>query len=175
MTPRLDLSPPTREDLPALHSLMSDPAGWWYEPQNRHAEETATATFIELVLDGWKLDGLSYWVARTAALGIVGIGGVRRRAEDRVWNLSYRFRTDAQGKGFATEVATAGIEAAHRVDPDLPVIAWILESNAPSRRVAERVGLIDQGPRIDPADDQVRLAYSDRELQPVAASVSQTP
>jgi hypothetical protein len=37
--------------------------------------------------------------------------------------------------------APAALDAAHAVDPDLPVIAYLLEHNVESRGRAERAGL----------------------------------
>jgi hypothetical protein len=36
---------------------------------------------------------------------------------------------------------TAAVDAAHAVDPDLPVMAYLLEHNVESRGRAERAGL----------------------------------
>ena len=58
--------------------------------------------------------------------------------------------------------ARSALEAARTIDAGVPFIAWIAEHNAPSRRVAERLGLINYGAATDPSDDQVRLAYADR-------------
>ena len=49
-------------------------------------------------------------------------------------------------------------------DPAVAFIAWVDEPNTPSRRVAERIGLTNQGPRVDSSDGEIRLAYSDRSL-----------
>jgi RimJ/RimL family protein N-acetyltransferase len=56
------------------------------------------------------------------------------------------------------------MRAAAFVDAAVPFIAWAAENNTPSRRVAERLGLVDRGLRIDASDGAPRLAYADREL-----------
>jgi hypothetical protein len=56
------------------------------------------------------------------------------------------------------------MEAAASVDADAAFIAWVAEHNAPFRRVAERLGLVDRGLRIDASDGIPRLAYADREI-----------
>ena len=143
---------------------MSDPAGWWYQPTGRHAERATTIAFCEWVVAMWRSDGLSYWTARSLASDeVLGLGGARRH-RDRTWNLSYRIATGHQGQGLATELSFAAHVAAGIVDPSVPFIAWVDEHNAVSRRVAERIGLTNQGPREDPGDGEVRLAYSDRRL-----------
>ena len=69
-----------------------------------------------------------------------------------------------QGQGLATELSIAAHHAATIIDPSVAFIAWVDEHNAASRRVAERISLTNQGPRADPSDGEIRLAYSDRRL-----------
>jgi RimJ/RimL family protein N-acetyltransferase len=52
--------------------------------------------------------------------------------------------------------------AALRHDGAVVIVAWIAEQNLPSRRVAERIGLVHRGPGVDPSDGRTRLAYTDR-------------
>jgi len=163
-TKRLRLAPVAVGDANELFVIMSDPAGWWYQPAARHAELPTTIAFCEWVAAMWLSDDLSYWTARNLASDeIVGIGGARRHT-DRTWNLSYRIATSHQGQGLATELSIAAHHAAAIIDPSVAFIAWVDEHNTPSRRVAERIGLTNQGPRPDPSDGQIRLAYSDRPL-----------
>jgi RimJ/RimL family protein N-acetyltransferase len=57
------------------------------------------------------------------------------------------------------------IEAARDVEPDRPVLAYLLEHNTASRRTAERLGmrLAWRGPdRPNPDHDAIRLVYVDR-------------
>ena len=56
------------------------------------------------------------------------------------WNLYYRLAASVQGRGYATELGRHAIEAAHDVDPDRPVMAFLLEHNEASRRTIERNG-----------------------------------
>jgi RimJ/RimL family protein N-acetyltransferase len=143
---------------------MSDPAGWWYQPAGRHAELRATIAFCEWVAAMWLSDGLSCWTARGLASDvIVGLGGARRH-RDRSWNLSYRIATSHQRQGLATELSTAAHQAASIIDPSVAFVAWVDAHDAASRRVAERIGVTNQGPRVDPGDGETRLAYSDRKL-----------
>jgi RimJ/RimL family protein N-acetyltransferase len=163
-TDRLRPAPLTVGDAEELFVIMTDPAGWWYQPAERHAELATTIAFCEWVAGMWVLDGLSYWTARKLASdAVVGVGGARRH-RDRTGNLSYRIATSHQGQGLATELSIAAHRAAAIVDPSVAFIAWVDEHNVASRRVAERIGLANQGPRADPSDGEIRLAYSDRRL-----------
>lgn len=117
----------------------------------------------------WQRDRLSYWTVRLRdAPGIVGVGGAQRH-QSGAWNLSYRLAAGHQGNGYATELSRAALEAARALAPDAACIAWIDAHNAPSRRVAERLALRDYGVRLDANDGQPRLAYCDREPDPLTA------
>lgn len=163
LTDRLDLRrPDPNADLDALFAVFSDPDGWWYDPDGRHREPRRTREWLMRAAARFESDGLSYWtVRRRDDHTIIGVGGAQRQ-RTRAWNLNYRIATAEQGRGFATELARAALDAATTIDAGVPFIAWIAEHNAPSRRVAERLGLINFGPASDPSDDQVRLAYADR-------------
>lgn len=63
-------------------------------------------------------------------------------AGEPAFNLSYRFAPVSWGRGYATETALAGIEAAQRCAPSRPVLAIIHADNRPSAAVAQRVGLV---------------------------------
>lgn len=162
-TERLTLRPASAADAEALFPIFSDPAGWWYDPAGRHADLDRTRRFLARAAERWA-EGLSYWTVRERATArVLGFGGAQRHASG-AWNLNYRIATEAQGRGYATELARAAQAAAANVDPTVPVIAWVAAHNLPSRRVAERLGLTDQGPHLDASDATTRLAYADRPL-----------
>jgi RimJ/RimL family protein N-acetyltransferase len=164
-TDRLDLRPVDPiADLDALGRLFADPEGWWYDPAGRHTDLETSRGWLERAAQHWHSDGLSYWTARLREGGdVIGVGGAQRHRSG-VWNLLYRLDTRHQGRGYATELGRAAIEAAAFVDAGVPFIAWAAEHNTPSRRVAERLGLVDRGLRIDANDGRPRHAYTDREL-----------
>jgi [ribosomal protein S5]-alanine N-acetyltransferase len=163
-TDQLLLAPVTEADAEQLFVIFSDPAGWWYEPAGQHADLETTIGFCQWIAAVWLTDGLSYWTARDRRSGeIVGLGGVRRHGTGS-WNLSYRIAACQQGRGLATELGMAALQAAASIDPSVALIAWVDEHNTASRRVAERLGLTNQGPHVDISDGEVRLAYSDRPL-----------
>lgn len=61
--------------------------------------------------------------------------------QDAFWNLGYRFAPEAQGRGFATGLARAAVDAARERRPELPVVAYLLENTPASAAVARKVGL----------------------------------
>lgn len=141
---------------------MSDPSGWWFEPESRHAALDQTVQWLERSEARWNLGELSYWIARrTPDRALVGTGGAQRR-QAGYWNISWRISSHQQGQGYATELAEAAISAARGQDPLLPIVAWIVPTNTPSIRVAEKAGLSNQGLHLDPSDRFPRLAFADR-------------
>jgi RimJ/RimL family protein N-acetyltransferase len=170
VTDRLDLRAVGPGDLADLFAIVSDPRTWEHDPAGRHRVPETTKRWIERAEAKWRTDGLSYWMARLAQPSpgsqnqVIGVGGVQRHTSG-TWNVFYRLAPSAWGQGYATELGRTAIDAAHRVDPDVPVIAWIVDHNLPSRRVAVRLGLVDRGLRLDANDGVVRRAYSDRPLQ----------
>jgi RimJ/RimL family protein N-acetyltransferase len=163
-TDRLTLAATHPNDAEECFPFFTDPEGWWYAPESRHLDLATTRGFLERSSARWDRDRLSYWTVRRSSDGVViGVGGAQRHRSD-VWNLSYRLAASSQGNGYAVELGRAAITAAREVDPSVPVIAWVAEINAPSRAVAERLGLTNYGPRVDANDGETRLAYADREL-----------
>ena len=94
--------------------------------------------------------------------------GARRRRGQRLrtgnWNLYYRLAAENWGYGYATELGRAALDAAHACDNSVAVVAWILSGHAASQHVAQRLGLVDRGPHVDPSDGVTRNAFTDRDV-----------
>ena len=179
-TPRLLLDAVVQEDLDPHFALMSDPAVWRHLPAGRHTDPAATAEGIRHVQEHWADRGLGYWTARLrpdlsaeqvpprlSPGSFVGTGGCAVRHGTAWWNLYYRFTRAAWGTGLAAELVSAAIDAAHAIDPDLPVVAYLLEHNLESKGRAERSGLtlVWRGPDAgNPDPGAVRLVYADRPI-----------
>ncbi|WP_244929661.1 GNAT family N-acetyltransferase [Nocardioides sp. W7] len=166
-TQRLWLDVATEGDVDDLHQIHADPQSWVHFPPGRHADRLMSEQMIVNGARQWATHGLGYWSVRDREGGaVVGRGGCAVPPGRPWWNLYYRFDTAVQGRGYATEMARAAIEAAHDVGPELPVLAYLLEHNVASRRTAERLGLglVWRGPDAgNPDRGAVRLVYVDRE------------
>jgi RimJ/RimL family protein N-acetyltransferase len=104
-------------------------------------------------------------VAALPAGAFAGVGGCAILPGGSWWNLYYRLQPELHGHGLAAELCQAALAAANSADPELPIVAFLVEHNHASKRTAERAGLQLQwrGPEIaDP--DAVRLIYADRPL-----------
>jgi RimJ/RimL family protein N-acetyltransferase len=162
MTRRLVLRVLRTADADDLFAITSDPQTWEHAPSGRHMSTQTTLDWIMRARELWARDGLSFWLVRLQVTDeVLGVGGVQRQKSGN-WNLHYRFAPRAWGNGFATELGMAALEAAHSHDGDVAVIAWVLPNNVASQRVAERLGMTNQGLHIDPSDGLARLAYTDR-------------
>lgn len=163
----LRLDRPTADDVVAVHTIYSDPRVWTHLPSGRHDEIEATEEMVLAWIEGWERDGLSAWIVRDVSTGtVLGHVGcsVKRSA---FWNLGYRLAYEAQGRGIASRVSEQALDLAHETEPALPVVAYLLEHNQASARVAEKVGLMLQHRGADagnPDPDAIRLVYADRPL-----------
>ncbi|WP_327067832.1 GNAT family N-acetyltransferase [Kitasatospora sp. NBC_01250] len=161
-TERLDLRPVHLDDLDALHTINRDPEVWRHQPAGRHTGIAQTRDWIERAAARWEEEGSGYWTARLRTTGeVVGVGGVQVQGRGH-WNLYYRLAPAHWGHGYATELSRAAIDAAHRRRPELPVFAWIHAHNTGSRAVAQRLGLIDHGLRLDPFLRELLHLHADR-------------
>lgn len=167
-TDRLRLDEPVEGDLDDLYVLHSDPRVWTHFPSGRHRSRRQTAEQVAGDRTQWERNGLGYWAVREAEDGrVIGSGGCAVPTDRPWWNLYYRLSPAAQGRGYATELAATAVRAAHQVDPDRPVIAYLLAHNLASKATAEKVGLhlvwrgADAG-NPDPTSE--RLVYADRLL-----------
>lgn len=123
------------------------------------------------MLDGWVAqwdrDGLGIWIVRAHdGDEVLGYGGCSFR-QDRFWNLGYRLAPEHHGNGYATEISFEAIGQARRLRPEVPVVAYLLEHNRASARVAEKLGFIvvDRLPdKGNPDPEAVRVVYADRLL-----------
>jgi hypothetical protein len=157
---------------------MSDPDVWRHLPSGRHTSPEKTREGIDQSVAHWARDGLGYWTARLredladaglSAGSVVGTGGCAVRAGDtcRRTPSCPHLASSARGPGGGHPGIAAGMDAAHAVDPDRPVIAYLLEHNRESRGRAESAGLqlVWRGPDAgNPDPEAVRLVYADRPL-----------
>ncbi|MDA3628040.1 GNAT family N-acetyltransferase, partial [Saccharopolyspora sp. WRP15-2] len=133
---------PEPADAEAFIAVHSAPEAHPYDDWSRRSPEQARELF-DRFQQGWASDGIGYWaVRRTGAGEVLGFGGVRHSSEgdEPVLNLAYRFWPSAWGNGYAPEMAAAAIDWTRRQRPDWPVVIVTDADNAPSIRIAEKLG-----------------------------------
>ncbi|MGE5184185.1 MAG: GNAT family N-acetyltransferase [Acidobacteriota bacterium] len=104
----------------------------------------------------WIASRLAWWPARGVTLAIarrgapdalLGTASLRRFVRDRRAELGYWLGADAWGKGYATEAAGALVDFGFRELGLERIYAQVLEGNAASCRVLEKLGMTDEGTR----------------------------
>ena len=142
-TERLILRPPRDGDEDAVFTIHSDPRTYQHRPELAMKNREEASKLLRLWQHNWAEDGIGYFVVVREPADIIGFTGLRFSEEqgEQVLNLYYRFAPEAQGKGYAAEAAAAAIEWARQAHPERPVVAIIDPSNAPSTRLAEKLGL----------------------------------
>ncbi|WP_159616563.1 GNAT family N-acetyltransferase [Arthrobacter zhaoguopingii] len=167
---RLALCRPTPDDADELFEMYSDPRLAEADPMLAHPSITHTRTVLQRRIAEWRQHGQGLWVLRhvlgPSAGELVGIGGCSLYA-NTAWNLSFSMRPQNWGRGYAQEIAAAGMARAQAVRPDLPIMAVVAARNARSSRAVERAGLhqVWQGPdNHDPDPTATMLLYADRSL-----------
>lgn len=153
VTPRLRLRPRTLDDLEDCFRMDREPGTleWveWPERAGGWHDEVAHRAFIGARTLGPYPAGLGYWIiARRerpkAFLGWVLL--IPENARGPQVEIGWRLPVAARGKGYATEAARAVL--AHGLGAlALPrIVADIRSDNAASIRVAEKIGMADDGP-----------------------------
>lgn len=167
---RLALCIPALGDVHELFEMYSDPRLAEGDPLIAHPSIEHTEAVLRRRIAEWTLHGHGPWVLRTlhgAQAGeFVGIGGCSLLA-DTAWNLAFSLRPQSWGRGYAQEVAAAGMERAQALRPDLPITAVVATGNPRSQRAVERAGLhnVWHGPdNHDPDPTATMLLYADRRL-----------
>jgi RimJ/RimL family protein N-acetyltransferase len=151
-TARLVLRPFDENDLDAQAKALGDPGVMRYlgaGPLSR--EETWRRLLCAPGL--WTLLGFGYWavVARDDGryLGQLGFADFKREMTPSIEGLpeiGWIFAPAAQGQGYATEAALAALAWADAVLDPPEVVAIIDPDNAPSIRVAGKIGFQSREP-----------------------------
>jgi RimJ/RimL family protein N-acetyltransferase len=139
-TARLAFREMTPADLDDMAALLGDPEVMTYYPRPKTRSEAAQ--WIDWNRRLYRMHGYGLWVISDGD-GFAGDCGLTPQVVDGVTELEvgYHVRTAAQGRGYATEAATACRDHARTVLGATRLIAIIHPDNRPSQRVAEKIGL----------------------------------
>lgn len=135
-TQRLVLRAPRMEDFAAYADITTSER-WFDEPLTRRG---AWLDFSQLVA-GWLLRGTGLLsIDRVEDGQLVGFVLVYHEFGDPEPELGWMLTAEAEGRGYATEAATALRGHAARVHGLTGLVSYIGSDNASSIRVAERLG-----------------------------------
>jgi RimJ/RimL family protein N-acetyltransferase len=136
-TERCLLRAPVLEDAAAwIEIMVPDAEGHLGGP---HDAEGAFREFAATV-GTWLLRGHGLWTVTDRAGAVLGFVLVGFEPGDRAPELGWLFLAEARGHGYAIEAAAAA--RAHALGPLglAELVSYIDPANAPSRRLAERLG-----------------------------------
>ncbi|MBO1420210.1 GNAT family N-acetyltransferase [Streptomyces sp. FH025] len=151
---RLVLTQPQEGDVEAMFAIHGDPETNRYNPHGPQRDLAQAQEMLDGFVADWARDAVGYCAVATREEPevIIGYAGLYLYTlfDEQVFNLYYRFRPSAWGKGYAAEAARAAMAEALPRFPGVPVTARIRANNLPSRRLAGRLGLVaDPEGRVD--------------------------
>jgi len=158
-TERLELRPLEPEDLEDLAVLLGDPVGMASWPAPLTFEETRS--WIERNRARYAADGFGrcavVWRESGELVGDAGLISTVVEGTPEV-ELGWVVRQDLWGRGIATEAGAAWRNFAFETLGLPRIVSMIDETNAPSRRVAEKLGMSLERPAT--WGDDPMLMYS---------------
>ena len=143
-TDRLILRAPIPEDFDAYAEYYAHEETARYVG-GRMSREKAWRHFAAL-LGHWSLKGFGIWAVEEKPSG--KFAGCIGLWEPEGWpelEVGYWLHPNAQGKGYATEAATAARAFAYQVLHATTLVSYIHPENTPSMHVAQRMGAVNEG------------------------------
>ncbi|HEX8283648.1 MAG TPA: GNAT family N-acetyltransferase [Pyrinomonadaceae bacterium] len=148
-TERLVLRMFRDEDLDEYAAIAGDPEVTRYLGDGRPLSRADAWRQMAMILGHWRLRGYGMWAAEESATGrLVGRIGFFNPEGWPGFELGWTLAREFWGRGYATEGARAALEHCFTKTGRDHVISLIRPANAPSIRVAERLGEELEG-RVD--------------------------
>lgn len=134
---RLEIRPFTPEDAPAFYELTQDDVFNLY-PINVYRQES-----VDSAREWIKRSQGKYVVIEKASGSVIGMGGLTKWTweGEELYDITYRLRGSAVGKGLGWELAEALVNHGLHVLRLPRITATITPDNLPSKKIAERLGL----------------------------------
>ena len=142
-TERLLLREMTQDDLPALQGILQDEETMY--AYNGAFDEAETQAWLDRQLSRYAQYGFGLWaVVLKESGGMIGQCGLTMQPwrGDEVLEVGYLFNRAFWHHGYATEAARGCMEYAFNRLGAKEICSIIRETNHPSRRVAERNGMV---------------------------------
>ena len=133
-------------DVQRLSAVFSDPEVMRFSSHGVR-DRKAIADFIHRSQALYAADGFGQWGVFTQQshefIGVVGLNKSQVSGRELV-HVSYRFKQASQGQGYATETVQQVLQYAHTVLGFSTMYALIDAKNAPSEKLAKKVGFVKQ-------------------------------
>jgi RimJ/RimL family protein N-acetyltransferase len=145
-TVRLRIRPfQPEDDAEQLHELWGDPEAMQFIPGGARASVAETRERLES-LPGRAPEGLGFWALEERETGrlVGGVGLFPLGWQGPEIELAYHVLPSAWNRGYASEAATALLDAAWGAGAD-QVVAVAMPGNVASRRVMEKLGMNLEG------------------------------
>ncbi|SEE09277.1 GNAT family N-acetyltransferase [Ruania alba] len=141
-TARLRFREMTDGDLDAMAELLGDPQVMAYYPAPMPRGQAAA--WISWNQRNYAEHGYGLWIVETLEGDFVGDCGLTWQQVNgaSALEVGYHIRTVHQGLGYASEAAAACRDFARDVLGEGRLVAIIHPENLPSRRVAEKIGMV---------------------------------
>lgn len=142
-TERLRLRAPRLTDFDAWAEVLCGPAGPWLD-----GPFTRDEAFVEFLAScgTWLVRGHGVWVVEPKAGDeVLGFVLLNMEPGDREVELGYLFRPIGEGRGYASEAASALRDHAFTRLAMTQLVSYVAVENAPSSRLAARLGAVCEG------------------------------
>ena len=140
-TERLRLRMFRDDDLDAYARIVADPEVMRYLADGQTLDRIGAWRQMAMILGHWTLRGYGLWAVEERATGaLIGRIGCYNPEGWPGFEVGWVLARSSWGKGYATEGARRAIDYAFRELRQQHVISLIYPANAPSIRVAERIG-----------------------------------
>ncbi len=162
-TARLLLRAPQAADLDAVFELHADPICTRCSASATLVGRDEAQALLQGWLEHWQACGFGYWViaAREQPDVVIGFGGVMHKTVDGASGLYlyFRFRPQAWGQGYASEMALKALALSFDALKQGQVRAIVLPANTPSRKTLERIGMLVKSALADVPGQPPSLVY----------------
>jgi len=166
LTDRLLLRRPVASDTDGYFAIYGDPQTNMFNPAGPLADRVQAEARMASMLDRWEAHGWGTWAVSDQECPdeLLGFGGLSDHlyGTERRTNLGFRFAAVAWGKGYATELAASALQTAWRIGLD-EVWGSVRENNLASRRVLEKIGMLQVDKVQDPSGAAATIWYTARQ------------
>lgn len=161
VTERLELSVPSNDDLWPMHAIVADPATGRFLPSDQSL--AGHYNRFSRNAGSWLLRGYGSFMLRERGGELIGNVGVFHTFRglgadfDDSPEAGWILRADRVGRGLAHEAMTAALTWFEREHGRQRIVCMISPGNAPSIRLAEKLGFVPLREAVLPDGDPVRL------------------